>query len=200
MTDPLDLDGRVALVIGGAHGIGQGIAERLLAGGARVAPGDARTPEQAEALVSEVVEQHRRLDVVVHATADAADLASSEVVNRDLLAPLFVAEAANRVMQGQDDGGVIVHVTSLSAVRPSPGVAALGAAQAGLLHLTQSLAAEWGPKVRVNAVSGDGGMTDAVADAVLFLASPLARYVSGANLVVDGGGERPAFLAAITPD
>ena len=35
-----------------------------------------------------------------------------------------------------------------------------------------------------------------VADACLFLASPLARYVSGASLVVHGGGERPAFLAA----
>jgi NAD(P)-dependent dehydrogenase (short-subunit alcohol dehydrogenase family) len=39
-----------------------------------------------------------------------------------------------------------------------------------------------------------------VADACLFLASPLARYVSGANLVLHGGGERPAFLEAVRPD
>ena len=40
------------------------------------------------------------------------------------------------------------------------------------------------------------GEPDDVADACLFLASPLARYVSGANLVVHGGGERPAYLGA----
>jgi NAD(P)-dependent dehydrogenase (short-subunit alcohol dehydrogenase family) len=112
-------------------------------------------------------------------------------------------------------------------VRPSPGSAAYGAAKAGLINLTTSLAVEWAPKVRVNAVTaglirteqaglfyGDeagiarvaatvplGRMGDPadVADACLYLASPLARYVSGSNLVVHGGGERPAFLEAAQP-
>ena len=92
------------------------------------------------------------------------------------------------------------------------------------MNLTQTLAVEWAPKVRVNCVSaglirteqshlyygdeagiaavgatvplGRMGEPADVADACLFLASSLARYVSGANLVVHGGGERPAFLDA----
>ena len=55
-------------------------------------------------------------------------------------------------MQAQDDGGAIVNIASVSGIRPSPGTAAYGAAKAGLLNLTQTLAIEWAPKVRVNAV------------------------------------------------
>jgi NAD(P)-dependent dehydrogenase (short-subunit alcohol dehydrogenase family) len=135
-----------------------------------------------------------------------------------------VSQAANRIMQGQGGGGTIVNIASVSGLRPSPGTAAYGAAKAGLINLTGSLAVEWAPKVRVNAVSaglieteqahlhygdeagvarvaatvplGRLGQPGDVAEACLFLASPRADYVSGANLVVHGGGERPAFLAA----
>jgi len=127
-------------------------------------------------------------------------------------------------MQASPDGGAIVNIASVSGTRPSPGTAAYGAAKAGLLNLTQSLAVEWAPKVRVNAVTaglvqtadalahygGEEGLAAVgatvplgrlgepadVADACLFLASPLARYVSGASLLVHGGGEWPAFLKA----
>ena len=143
----------------------------------------------------------------------------------NLLAPLYCAQAANAVMQGQAEGGSIVNITSVSGIRPSPGTAAYGAAKAGLINLTQSLAIEWAPKVRVNALSARHGghrggrrplrgtrghsrggghrAPGAVRHArgrgraCLFLASPLAAYVTGANLVAHGGGERPAFLAAV---
>jgi NAD(P)-dependent dehydrogenase (short-subunit alcohol dehydrogenase family) len=156
--------------------------------------------------------------------ATASSRFSSAIVALNLLAPLYLAQRANAVMQGQDEGGVIVNVASVSGTRPSPGTAAYGAAKAGLLNLTQSLAVEWAPKVRVNAVTpglvhteqshlhyGDaagiaavsatvplGRMAEPrdVAEACFFLASPGARYVTGANLLVHGGGERPAFLAA----
>ena len=50
-------------------------------------------------------------------------------------------------------GGSIINIASVSGIRPSPGTAAYGAAKAGLLSLTQSLAQEWGPDgVRVNAI------------------------------------------------
>ncbi len=127
-------------------------------------------------------------------------------------------------MQAQKDGGVIVFVASVSALRPSPGTAAYGAAKAGVLSLVQSLAVEWAPKVRVVAVTpglvrteqssihyGDdadiakvaatvplGRMAEPsdIGDACVWLASSAAAYASGANLVLHGGGERPAFLAA----
>jgi len=195
---------------------------------------DVRDADQVGVLIRAVVERAGRLDVVVNNAggsppADSATASarfSTAIVALNLLAPLFVSQAANAVMQAQDGGGVIVNIASVSGLRPSPATAAYGAAKAGLLNLTATLAVEWAPKVRVNAVTvglvrteqahlfyGDeagiaavgatvpmGRMAEPadVADACVMLASPLARYVSGANLVVHGGGEKPAYLEAST--
>jgi NAD(P)-dependent dehydrogenase (short-subunit alcohol dehydrogenase family) len=156
--------------------------------------------------------------------AEASARFSERIVALNLLAPLHVSQAANAVMQVQDDGGVIVNIGSISGLRPSPNTAAYGAAKAGLVNLTQTLAMEWAPKVRVNMVTAGlvrtadtaawygegealrrvhetvplGRMAEPaeVADAVLAMASPLFRHASGANVVVHGGGERPPFLGA----
>jgi NAD(P)-dependent dehydrogenase (short-subunit alcohol dehydrogenase family) len=249
----LDLSGRAALVTGGTRGIGRAIAARLHAAGAQVLvcgrstpaglPGgvefhqaDVRDPRQAADLVTAAVDRFGRLDLAVNnaggspvaPAATASPNLVTAVVRLNLLAPFFVAQAANAVMRDQEAGGHIINIGSVSALRPAPGTAVYAAAKAGLAVLTQALAAEWAPAVRVNCVTaglvrteentehyGDDRSLDAVAATVplgrmatpddvagacLLLCSPLAAYVTGANLLVDGGGQRPAWVAAATVD
>ena len=239
---------RVVLVTGGSRGVGRGVAGRFLDAGAQVVvcgrhqpevpltarfvEADVRDWEQVDRLVNTIVEDYGRLDVAVNnaggapaaPAATASPRFSSSIISLNLIAPLFVAQRTNAVMQEQADGGVILNIGSVSGMRPSPGAAAYGAAKAGLISLTQTLAMEWAPKVRVNCVTlgmveteqshlhyGDEAGVARVAQTVpvgrlatpddvgnlcLFLASPMASYVSGANLVAHGGGEPPPYLEA----
>jgi NAD(P)-dependent dehydrogenase (short-subunit alcohol dehydrogenase family) len=249
----LGLDGAVALVTGGVRGVGAGISAVLGQAGAIVVACarhepeepltgaefyqcDVRDEEQVHRMIAAIVDRHGRLDVLVNNaggaprsdTATASPRLHAKIVELNLLAPLLVAQAANAVMQQQDNGGAIVMVSSVSGHRPSPGTAAYGAAKAGLDNLVGTLAIEWAPKVRVNSVVagmirteqahlhyGDEAGIAAVAATVplgrlaepeeigrcvAFLASPLASYVSGATLEAHGGGEAPAFLAAARVD
>jgi NAD(P)-dependent dehydrogenase (short-subunit alcohol dehydrogenase family) len=157
-------------------------------------------------------------------SATASPRFSAGIIALNLTAPIVFAQRANAVMQGQDEGGTIVNIASVRGIRPSPNTLAYGAAKAGLLNATQTMGVEFAPKVRVNAVIvglvvteqahlfyGDeegiaavgatvplGRMADPtdVADVCLFLASPLARYVTGAQVLVHGGGEKPAYMDA----
>lgn len=254
MAITVDFNGRVVLVTGGARGVGRGITARFGAAGATVVicgrhepdalpPGaarflaaDVRDGDQLDALFAAVDAAFGRLDVVVNNAGGAPFVMASEasdrfvraIVDLNLVAPLAVARRANARMQAQDGGGVILNIASVSGTRPSPGTAAYGAAKAGLLNATRSLAVEWAPKVRVNAIVagmvrteqshlhyGDEAGVAAVAatvplgrlatpddigDACVFLASARGAYASGAALRLDGGGERPAFLDAATTD
>jgi NAD(P)-dependent dehydrogenase (short-subunit alcohol dehydrogenase family) len=192
---------------------------------------DVRDPDQVATAVKAAGEIHGRIDIVVNnaggspaaAAATASPRFSQAIINLNLLAPLYIAQAAYDWLAAR--GGAIVNVASVSGIRPSPGTAAYGAAKAGLLSLTRSLAQEWGPKIRVNAIIVGLAETetaeltygaeesraqiaaslplarmatgDDVAGAVLFLCSSQAAYISGAHLNVDGGGERPLFLEIV---
>ena len=115
-------------------------------------------------------------------------------------------------------------MSSVAAIAPSPGSQPYGAAKAGLVNLTGSLAVEWAPKVRVNAIIaglteteqshihyGDAKGVEAISKTIpmkrlatpkdvgntcVFLASSLAAYINGASIEVHGGGEKPAYLSA----
>ena len=257
MSSELDMSGKVAIVTGGSRGVGRGVVERFLDAGADVvicgrkqpdslperngrralfAAADVRDLEQIDGVVALAIERFGRLDVLVNNAggappADAATASprfSEAILRLNLMAPLNFAQKANAVMQKQDEGGVILNIASVSALRPSPGAAAYGAAKAGLLSLTQTLAVEWAPKVRVNAVTagmirteqshlhygdeegiravgatvplGRMGEPRDVGDVCLFLASSLASYVSGASILMHGGGEKPAYLGAAKPE
>lgn len=253
MNQELDFTGKTVIVTGGGKGVGAGITQRFLEKGANVvicgrnAPEtlpegagrkavfmvcDVRDWEQVQKLVQSTVEQFGSLDVLVNNAggaphADAATVSprfSEKIISLNLLAPLYCCQAANAVMQKQPNGGAIINIASVSALRPSPGTAAYGAAKAGLMNLTTSLAVEWAPKVRLNSIAAglirteqahmhygdESGMaavsatiplgrmanpTD-IGDVCLFLGSPLSSYVTGASLTVHGGGEKPAFLDA----
>ena len=253
MDNALDYSGKAVIITGGGKGVGRGITECFLSAGADVlicgrsepetlprsgdrkavfTRCDVRDYEQIEACVDLAVQLFGRLDVLVNnaggapyaEAATASPRFSESIIRLNLIAPLNFSQVANRVMQQQESGGSIINIASVSTIRPSPGTAAYGAAKAGLVNLGTSLAVEWAPRVRVNAIIA--GLTETeqshlhygdaqgiaavgatiplgrmaqpadIGQACLFLASPLASYVSGTSFAVHGGGEKPAFLGA----
>ncbi len=159
-------------------------------------------------------------------TSTASTGFHEKVIALNLTAALTFSRAAHGAMA--DSGGVILNISSVSGTRTNPGGAAYGAAKAGLANLGRTLAHEWGPAIRVVTVTvgmivtdeaaafyGDGGRRESiggllaagrmgepedVADMCLVLASPLARWVTGTEVEVHGGDERPGYLDAIGTD
>ncbi len=138
-------------------------------------------------------------------------------IRLNLRCAFFSCQAAARQMVKQGRGGSIVNIASTSGLRASTLHIAYGAAKAGIMSMTRTLAVEWGPhKIRVNAVApgairtpktrdrmdadpgrvnylsqlvplGRPGRPEDIAMAALFMASELAQYVTGQTITVDGG-------------
>ncbi len=236
------LEGRRALVTGGARGIGRAVVERFRREGARVAVldvdaegsrevasavsgvavvADVTDASAVERAVGEAVEALGGLDTLV-LNAGAGSLArlhaySPEAFDRLVRVNLHGAFLPLRAaVPALLDAGraAVVFNASGSASRPTSGEMPYAAAKAGVEAMTRAAALEYGPRIRVNCVSPGivrtrlteplleaglldpvflelplrrPGVPEEVADVILFLASDLARYVTGQVLLVDGG-------------
>lgn len=229
---------RVALITGASRGIGLAIAQRIVDEGGRVCvtgrkpdglaaavdalgpsvamsvAGRADDPEHQAATVAAVRERFGRLDILVNNTGinptfgpilDVDPGAARKILDVNVLAALsWVRHASPKV---------VVNVASLAGVRPAPGIGLYAVSKAALIHLTQQLAIELAPDVRVNAVApavvktrfatalyegreeqvaagyplGRLGQPEDVAAAVAYFASDDAAWVTGQVLVLDGG-------------
>ncbi|HEX4491275.1 MAG TPA: SDR family NAD(P)-dependent oxidoreductase [Acidimicrobiia bacterium] len=174
-------DGRVALVTGGASGIGRACAERLARDGAAVAvldrdgdgaravaaevngrayEVDVRDGDAVRAAFAAVVDDGGGLDILVN-NAGVGDLRPLHTVDDRLwhrlvdvnLTGTFHAMAAAVPAMLAGGGGAIVNNASLSGLAPTRNEAAYSAAKAGVIALTSSGALEYGPTIRVNCVA-----------------------------------------------
>jgi len=184
---------------------------------------DVRDFDQIDKVVSTAIDRFGRLDVLVNNaggqppadTATASPRFIRSIIDLNLTAPIVFAQRAYQVME---QGGSIINISSQSSLTGGGGgtLAPYGAAKAGLNHVTRSLGAAWGRKVRVNCVSLGWVRTDAMVglllaedggDAVnenipvgrmgtaeeigaicVYLASEEAGYINGATIWADGGG------------
>ena len=245
-----DFSGQTVEVTGGSRGIGRQICEAFAEAGARVetcsrrpveepfrhasiraSAIDVRDPEATRAWLAECAAPSGGIDVLVNNAGGAPSVASAEaspkltqkILELNLQAPLVLSQQVHPHMMAREGGGVIVNIVSISSVRPTPKSVAYGAAKAGLMNATTSLAVEWGPKVRVNCIvsglvatelTGDhfGGdevraeilraipagrfaQPEEIAHACLFLSARDSAYVNGAALEVYGGGEWPPTVS-----
>ena len=231
-----DLAGSVALVTGGASGIGAATVELLRGQGATVVAADLQaregvtacdvTDEEAvDGLVARIVAEHGRLDLAANVAgtsgvygevADQATAAWRHTLTVNLDAVFFCLRAEVRAMR-EGGGGSIVNVASAAGRMGVPGMADYSASKHGVIGLTKSVAMEEARRgIRVNAVlpgsirtpmlrgfvGGDEellermgrhspmgrlGEPDEVAEAIVWLLSDAARFVTGECLAADGG-------------
>jgi NAD(P)-dependent dehydrogenase (short-subunit alcohol dehydrogenase family) len=189
-----------------------------------VLPADLTQAEEAAAAVTSAIEQLGHVDIVVNNAGGSnfmvpfADLRLpgwSKITRLNLDSAVYVCHAVGPHLLERGTGSVI-NVASVGGLGAAPLLAPYGAAKAGLISLTRSLAVEWaGRGVRVNALcpgwtatdlnrnlwenDADGGATVAsvpmrrwgqpeeMAGPAVFLASDAASYMTGQVLVIDGG-------------
>ncbi len=183
--------------------------------------GKADDPEHQQAAIDAAISTFGSLDLLVNnaginpAFGGLVDIdldAARKTVEVNAIGALSWIQRAHRAWMAEH-GGAIVNVASVAGVRPAPGISFYGATKAMLISLTESLAVELGPDIRVNAVApavvktqfaqalfAEGeekaaagyplrrlGVPEDVATAVTYLLSQDASWVTGQTLVLDGG-------------
>ncbi len=173
---------------------------------------------QVDELVERAYAEFERVDILVNNAGmgpaspshDVTEALFDSIVNLNFKGPFRLAsQVAQRMAAG--GGGCIINVSSSASLRPMPEVAVYSAAKAAVNAMTRSLAAEYGPTVRVNTLSPGPFLTDIskawtpearetadnalarpatpeeIVSAALFLASPTSSFVTGSLVRVDGG-------------
>ena len=192
------LDGKVAIITGGAGGIGSRIAQTYVEAGARVviasrsqekidavveqlsAAGgeavavatDVTVPEDVTIMVAKTIEAFGRVDVLVNNAGGAMFVKPPEKLRPEEwneaialnLSSVFLCSQAVFQKMKEQGGGRIVNISSVAGMRLSPSFVHYGAAKAGVINLTKSLAVCWGPdNIHVNCIAPGLTQTEGVA-------------------------------------
>ena len=193
--------------------------------GTRLVKADIGTAYGTAALVRQAVETFGRLDVLVNNAARIIDKPALEMTEGDwdrvmdvnLKGAFLCSQHAARQMRTQDDGGVILNIGASTGIRGRRNGVNTCASKAGLMIMTQCLALELAPEIRVNTIIpgltvteetsrrfdlGDPatrrgreesiplqrlGQADDVADAVILMLASESGFITGQKLIVDGG-------------
>lgn len=217
-----DFTGKVAVVTGGARGIGKCICEEFRKSGATVCvidlleneyfTGDLSQKETLEAFAKKVIDDYGRVDFLINNAApkmcgvEAGSYEDFEYALRvGVTAPFYLSKLFAPCFA---EGASIVNISSSRDRMSQPQTESYTAAKGGISALTHALAVSFGGKVRVNSISpgwidtaytvyqgadavqqpaGRVGNPLDIAGMVLYLCSPMAGFITGENICIDGG-------------
>ena len=196
---------------------------------------DVMVSDDLQRLIDRTVSEFGKVSVLVNNAGGTLPRAAmqtsaryfSTAVHFNAMAPFLLSQLAAQAMVDTQGGGAIVNISSRSGDMVMTSMLAYGAGKAALNMVTQNMAADLAPQVRVNAISVGGVDTQAmafvmndpalreeyvthtpmgrigqprdIAAAALYLASPASSWVTGVILRVDGGTTSPSFQIPVAP-